>query len=193
MNETKGNSPNSLVGLSGFRCIVADPPWEIRKLTHKARPNQVGMDYATMTLDEIKALPVGEIAADDCWMFMWTIQKYLFESKSVLEAWGFNHLCTGTWEKTYGRSAGMPLYGFRWNVEFYLVGYRNKPPLWPKRKLMPLAFAAPNVRHSSKPEAFQDMVETVSPGPYLELFARRPRLNWTVWGNEVEANKPSSI
>ena len=171
-----------------YRTIVADPPWTLGKLTHKARPNQIKMDYPVMALAELKRLPVARLAADDCWLFLWTIQKYLFEAKDVLTAWGFQHLCVGVWEKTYGRSAGMPLYGFRWNAEFYLVGYRRKPPLWPARKLMPLAFQAPNIRHSQKPEALQDMVEQVSPGPYLELFARRARPGWDSWGNEVASD-----
>jgi N6-adenosine-specific RNA methylase IME4 len=168
-----------------YRVIVADPPWNIKKLTHRARPNQIAMDYPVMTSEAIKALPVANVAADDCWLFLWTIQKYLFEAKAILEAWGFQHLCVGVWEKTYGRSAGMPLYGFRWNAEFYLVGYKRKPPLWPERKLMPLVFQAPNIHHSQKPEQFQDMVELVSPGPYLELFARRKRPGWDCVGQDL--------
>lgn len=168
-----------------YNVIVVDPPWPIKKLTHKARPNQVNMDYSVMTLDEIAALPVFSLADNECWMFLWTVQKFLFDSKAILEGWGFSHLVTGSWEKTYGRSAGMPLYGFRWNVEFILVGYNRKPPLWPKRPLMPLAFAAENVRHSQKPDRFYEMVGALGE-KRIDLFARKQRDGWDVWGDEAQ-------
>ena len=171
-----------------YKCIVADPPWEVRKIARHRRPNQVCMDYPTMTVGEIAQLPIRSLADEECWLFLWTTQKYLFDARGVLCAWGFNYLCTGTWEKTFGRSAGMPLFGFLWNIEFYLIGYKRKPELWPSRKLIPLAFSAENVRHSQKPEIFQDRIESMTPGPYLELFARRRRPGWDAWGNEVESD-----
>jgi len=167
-----------------YDLIVVDPPWPLKKLTHKSRPNQVGFDYPTLSIDEIKQLPIDRICKDNCWLFLWTIQKYLFDSKSILENWGFNFLATGTWEKTYGRSSGMPLYGFRWNVEFILIGYRNKPDLWPKRKLIPLAFQAENIRHSQKPDIFYDMVMPLGQDR-IDIFARKRRDGWDSWGNEV--------
>lgn len=173
------NFPNKM-----YDVIVVDPPWEIKKLTHRARPNQISMDYSTMSLDEIKQLDIKSLAKDSCWLFLWTIQKYLFESKDVLNNWGFNYLATGTWEKTYGRSAGMPLYGFRWNVEFYLIGYLNKPETWPKRKLIPLAFPAENIRHSQKPDIFYNRVMELG-NDRIDIFARKEREGWDVWGNEV--------
>jgi N6-adenosine-specific RNA methylase IME4 len=167
-----------------YRVIVIDPPWDVKKLTHKARPNQTHMDYPTMSLDEIKNMPIGKIADVQCWCFLWTTQKYLFESKPILEHWGFHHLLTMSWEKTYGKSAGMPLFGFRWNVEFVLVGYKTKPELWPQRKLIPCAFSAENIRHSQKPDKFYDMVSELG-SPKIDIFARQQRENWDVWGNEV--------
>ena len=152
----------------------------------RRRPNQKSMDYKTMTLDEIRGLKIRQWADDeDCLIFMWTIQKYLYESKEILEGWGFNYLVTGVWEKTYGRSAGMPLYVFLWNAEFYLVGYTGRPPLFPKRKLIPLAFSAPNVRHSEKPNIFYDRLLMLD-GPRIDIFARKERAGWDVWGDEVE-------
>ena len=170
-----------------YQIIVVDPPWPIKKITHKARPNQIEMDYKMMTLDEIKALKVGELADDNCWCFLWTTQKYLFETKAILEGWGFNHLMTMVWEKTYGRSAGMPLFGFRWNGEFILVGYKSKPVMWPKRKLIPAVFSAENIRHSQKPDRFYEMIEPLGENR-IDLFARKKRTGWDVWGNEVESD-----
>jgi len=122
------NLPNKKYDL-----IVIDPPWNLRKLSHDTRPNQIDFPYETMTLDDIKAMDIKSLAKDQCWLFMWTTQKYLFESKAILEGWGFKFLMTQVWEKTFGISSGMALYGFRWNAEFILVGYIGKAPsLWVK-------------------------------------------------------------
>ena len=168
-----------------YQIIVVDPPWDVKKLTRKARPKQVQMDYPTMSLSEIKNLPIQAIAEDSCWLFLWTTQKYLFESRDVLQTWGFSHLLTGGWEKTYGKSAGMPLFGFRWNLEFILIGYNKiKPDLWPKRKLIPAIFSAENIRHSEKPQAFYDNIACLGK-PRIDIFARKSREGWDVWGNEI--------
>ncbi len=169
-----------------YGLIVVDPPWPVKKLVRKVRPKQVAMDYKTMSVEQIKELPIADIADNDCWLFLWATQKFLFFAKEVLEAWGFHHLVIGTWEKTYGKSAGMPLFGFLWNVEFILIGYKNKPELWPKRKLIPLAFSAPNIRHSQKPDKFYKMIEPLAKNR-ADIFARKEREGWDVWGNEVES------
>ena len=170
-----------------YQVIVVDPPWEVKKLTHKKRPNQVEMDYPTMSLVDIANLPVGSLCDSRGFCFLWTTQKYLFDAKTILNHWGFNHLLTMVWEKTYGRSSGMPLFGFRWNAEFILVGTKGKVELWPKRKLIPAVFQAPNVRHSEKPDLFYKMVEELG-APRIDLFARKKREGWDVWGNEVESD-----
>ena len=115
-----------------YQIIVVDPPWKVKKIKNKQRPNQVEMDYEMMSLDEIKNFKIDSISDDDSWCFLWTTQKYLWDSKAILENWGFKHKLTMVWEKTYGRSAGMPLYGFRWNAEFILVGTRGKKDMFPK-------------------------------------------------------------
>lgn len=172
-----------------YQIIVVDPPWDVRKLTHKARPNQVKMDYPTMSLADIASLNVASLADNDCWCFLWTTQKFLFDAKSVLNDWGFNHLLTMVWEKTYGRSAGMPLFGFRWNAEFILVGYRNKPTLWVKGKpLIPAVFQAENNKHSQKPDTFYSLIESLG-SPRIDLFARNKRIGWDAWGNEVDIDE----
>ena len=170
---------------SKYGIIVVDPPWNVQKLTHKARPHQVGFDYPTMSLDAIGRLPIGGLAANSCLCFLWTTQKYLWDAKPILEGWGFHHLLTMVWQKTYGRSAGMPLYGFRWNAEFILVGYNTKPALWPKRPLIPAVFQAENVRHSQKPDGFYKLIETLGT-PRIDIFARTVREGWDVWGDEIE-------
>ena len=171
-----------------YQIIVVDPPWQVKKLTHRARPNQVKMDYQTMCVDEIRGLDILRLADESCWCFLWTTQKYLFDSKEILEYWGFHHLLTMVWEKTFGRSSGMPLYGFRWNGEFILVGYRKKPDLWIKGKpLIPAVFSAENIRHSQKPDKFYKLIEPLGENR-IDLFARKKREGWDVWGNEVESD-----
>ena len=143
------------------------------------------MDYPLMELDEIKQMPIKNLAKEKCWVFLWTTQKYLFDAKTVLENWGFNFLCMGVWEKTFGKSAGMPLFGFRWNAEFILIGYNKKPDLWIKGKpLIPLCFQAENIRHSQKPDKFYKMIEPLG-NDRIDIFARQKRKGWDVWGNEV--------
>ena len=137
-----------------YQIIVIDPPWQVKKIQNKQRPNQVEMDYPMMSIAEIKALPIEKIADESSYCFLWTTQKYLWESKAILEGWGFNHKLTMVWEKTYGRSAGMALYGFRWNAEFILVGTKGKKDMFPKTKLIPAVFQAENIRHSQKPDRF---------------------------------------
>jgi len=168
-----------------YDVIVVDPPWQIKKISRKVRQKQTSMDYSTMPIDEIKALPISRLSKKSTLVFMWTIQKYLFDAKDVLGSWGFNYLCMGVWEKTYGRSNGMPLYGFRWNAEFIAIGYKNKPELWPKKKLMPLCFQAENVRHSQKPDKFYEMVEGFGE-TRIDLFARQKRQGWDSWGDEID-------
>jgi N6-adenosine-specific RNA methylase IME4 len=171
-----------------YQIIVIDPPWDVKKLTRKSRPNQVNMDYPTMSLEQIKALDIKSIAGDKCWIFLWATQKYLFEAKSVLEHWGGHYLLTMVWEKTFGRSAGMPLFGFRWNGEFVLVGYNKiKPDLWLKGKpLIPAVFSAENIRHSQKPDKFYELIEPLGE-TRIDIFARKERDGWDVWGDEVES------
>ena len=138
-----------------------------------------------MELHQIKELPIKTIAKDKCWIFLWTTQKYIFESKKVLESWGFNYLMMGVWEKTFGKSAGMPLYGFRWNAEFIAIGYNKKPDLWIKgKRLIPFCFQAENIRHSQKPNKFYKLIEPLG-FDRIDLFARQKREGWDCWGDEV--------
>lgn len=194
MSAANGNSLHSLVGLSGFRCIVADPPWHYGPgyPAPKNRPNcnpgvAKPMPYPTMTAQEIAALPVAGCAAPDCDLYLWTTQKYLPDAFSVMQAWGFRYCQTLTWCKA---PRGLGQGGlFCPTTEFLLLGRKGRMPKG-KRRIDSTWWQVkrPHNSHSTKPEFFQDMVETVSDGPRLELFARRSRPGWTVWGNEVEAN-----
>jgi N6-adenosine-specific RNA methylase IME4 len=149
--------------------------------------------YPTMSLDDIRALDVGGLADKDARIFMWATQRYLPDAFDILAAWGFRYKQTFVWHKLppvspFGGSLAPN------NAEFALVGVKGSPPVLSRAKSCILATpgnagrrkdngAGPN-KHSRKPDAFLDMVEQVSPGPYVELFARRARFGWDYWGNE---------
>ena len=163
-----------------YQIIVADPPWQIEKIKKRVRPNQVEMDYSMMTFQEIKALPVWEIADDVCTLFLWTIDKYLFDSKEVVESWGFKYHLTMAWDKTNG----LAMFGFNRQTEFILVGFKGKHDAYPKRQTIRTSFTAKSKRHSEKPDLFYDMLNVLD-GKRIDLFARKRRFGWDAWGNEV--------
>ena len=190
---------DDLGAFRGFKCIVADPPWPIKFGDDKhrdKRPSTGGpkgtwskprIGYATMTVAEIESLPVRKIVDADAHLYLWTINKFIKEAYGVATAWGFTPSCLLTWAKA---PRGLGLGGaFVQTTEHILFARRGS--LMAKRRVdtswwswtRPESGTGP--MHSRKPHEMQDMVETVSPGPYLEMFARRPRDGWTVWGNEV--------
>lgn len=173
-----------------YQIIVVDPPWQIKKIIKRVRPNQVEMDYPMMSLDEIKALPVNKITDDLCICFVWTIDKYLYETPSILETWGFKYHLTMVWDKTNG----LAMYGFNRQTEFIVVGLKGKHDAYPKRKTIRTSFTAKSSYHSAKPDLFYEMLDILPYNPRIDLFARKRhsglflKNKWDVWGNEVESD-----
>jgi N6-adenosine-specific RNA methylase IME4 len=179
-----------------FRCICADPPWT--PSLHAKNPRRATLDkagpqkhYPTMTVPQICDLsPPSE---DQCHLWLWVLTQHIDWGYVVARAWGFNEIATMlTWCKP-----GLGVGRFQCNTEHVLVCRKGRKAGNPfgfggrnASTTKGTWFQWPRGRHSEKPQGFFDVVETVSPGPYLEMFARRPRENWTVWGNEVEANVP---
>lgn len=194
-----------------YRTIVADPPWDHsdgtgwdpgdadhrRKADAPARgaPRETGVPYQCMSVDEIKALPVKSLAQSDVAgnrpdksvprdgssLYLWTTTRYLEDAHEVARCWGFTPTTVLVWCKP---ERGFAMGGtFASNVEFVLVGRRGspRPALGGSRTRW---FTWPRGAHSAKPEAFLDLVEQVSPGPYLEMFARRARFGWDYWGDQ---------
>lgn len=172
-----------LIAMKKYQVIVADPPWQIAKIRKRVRPNQVKMDYPMMSLEQVAALPVSELADDVCTLFLWTIDKYLYSSRAILEAWGFNYHLTMAWDKTNG----LAMFGFNRQTEFILVGFKGKHDAYPSRKTVRTSFTARSPFHSAKPDEFYAMLD-VLPGSRIDLFARRRRPGWDVWGNEVDSD-----
>ena len=175
-----------------YRTIVADPPWDVKRSSSyrwkEGHPcgNRMSLDYPTLTVDEIAALPVSALAAPNAHLYLWTIQSKLRDTFSVAEAWGFRHSATLVWCKP---RAGVPGGTYCSNTEFVLFCRRGVEKA--KQRVSTQWFMWPRTGlHSQKPEAFLDMVESVSHGPYLEMFSRRSRLGWDTWGNEALNHVP---
>ena len=177
--EGTGSSP-TISGLppGGFATILVDPPW----------PLQSGeKHYRTMSLARIKALPVGRLAARDAHLWLWTTNALLPRAYEVAEAWGFTVRSPLTWVKFRLGLGGR--YQLRNATEQLLFCTRGRAPLGSRSQ--PTWFNAPVTEHSRKPAEQFAIIERVSPGPYLELFARRrPESNqpWAVWGDQVDSD-----
>jgi N6-adenosine-specific RNA methylase IME4 len=166
-----------------YRTIVADPPWEYDRAAGLGSTRAAADNYPTMTPAEIRHLPVAEYAATNAHLYLWVTNLKLDEADAfgIVRAWGFRFVTMLTWHKL--GSPGMGWY-FRGDTEHVLFGVRGKAPIDPAIRVSN-HFAASRTGHSVKPDRFYEMVERVSPGPYLELFARRRRYGWDVWGNEA--------
>lgn len=165
-----------------YATIVADPPWHydsrlVRGNVRRAFP------YSTMTVEEIAALPVRELQRYKAHLYLWTTNHYLRGAYDVAEAWGYADVTCLVWAKP---PMGMGLGGsFCRTAEFVLFCRRGGLPT--KTRQDSTWFQASRHGHSVKPRHLIDMVEAMSPGPYLELFARQPRLGWDAWGYGYEA------
>jgi N6-adenosine-specific RNA methylase IME4 len=173
-----GGVESSLSGLGKgkFGCIYADPPWEYDNTASRGAARN---HYETMTVEELCAMPVGELAAPKAHLHLWTTNAFLFECHRILDAWGFEYKGTFVWVKP---QIGMGNY-WRNSHEIMLIGVRGglrgqsaSERSWMERE---------RGLHSEKPEEVRERIERLSPGPYLELFGRRPVAGWTVYGNQL--------
>lgn len=176
------------MGEGRYRTIVADPPWHQRTGAPNLHAPAGGgpsrlVPYPTMTVEEICALPVSEMAAREAHLYLWTTNRYLSAAYDVARAWGFNPN-PGTmlvWCKApKGRGLGE---GFSLATEYCLFCTRGG--LKVQERVDRNWWLWQRQAHSQKPEAFLDLVEQVSPAPRLELFARRNRIGWDTWGNQA--------
>ncbi len=170
-----------------YRTIVADPPWPMptggpRGGTRVWNPGvPSALPYPRMTLDAIEALPIDDLADPTAHLYVWTTNAFLERTYGLVRAWGFRPSQVLVWAK---RPRGLGMGGaFTSTTEFVLFAWRGSSS--PIARQDSSWWCWPRGVHSRKPEAFLDLVESVSPGPYLELFARRQRLGWDTWGNEA--------
>jgi N6-adenosine-specific RNA methylase IME4 len=179
-----------------YRAIVIDPPWKYGKwgsnsgrtyICQQFAPSMknLPLPYPFMSLQEIAALPITSLAESDCELYLWVTQKYLPCAFPLLEKWGFKYCETLTWCKE-PRGTGQGGL-FTPTTEFIVHGRVGKMPNKPRVDSTWWKVTRP-VHHSQKPEGFQDIIESVSDAPRLEMFARRYRLGWDSYGNEVESH-----
>lgn len=172
-----------------FSVIYADPPWEFHVYSGKGKQRSAERHYDTSPLAAINALPVADLAADDCALFLWCVMPELPGALEVIKAWGFEYKTTAfTWIKQNRSGEGLFWgmgYWTRANAELCLLATRGSP----KRLAMDVhqVVMAPVSEHSRKPDEVRTRIERLLAGPYLELYSRRPATGWTVWGNEIPA------
>ena len=179
------------VGKRRFSTVLADPPWQFANRTGKMAPEHKRLNrYPTMSLQEIKDLPVEAVVKDTAHLYLWVPNALLPEGLEVMRAWGFNYKSNIVWHKlrkdggSDGRGVG---FYFRNVTELLLFGVRGKNA----RTLQPgrtqVNYIGTRKReHSRKPDEQYELIESCSPGPFLELFARGKRPGWAVWGNQAD-------
>ena len=183
------------VGTNKFQTILADPPWQFQNRTGKVAPEHRRLSrYETMTLDDIKALPVSHATAETAHLYLWVPNALLPEGLAVMMAWGFQYKSNIVWHKVRkdggpdGRGVG---FYFRNTTELVLFGVKGKNArtLAPGRRQVNI-LRTQKREHSRKPDEFYDIVESCSPSEYLEMFARGSRKGWTTWGNQADDYVP---
>lgn len=179
--SSAANPADAIKDGARFATIVIDPPWDWGDEGDCDQLGRAKPTYQTMPIDEIKALPLPTLADDDCHIYLWITNRSLSKGFELLEAWGFRYITCLTWCKPH---FGMGNY-FRGSSEQVLFGVKGSQPI--KRKDVGTWFSAPRgaMGHSSKPVEFYSLVESCSPGPFLEMFARSGREGWTQWGAEI--------
>jgi len=176
-----------------FSTILADPPWRFQNKTGKVAPEHRRLArYGTMDLAAISALPVATLAADPAHLYLWVPNALLPDGLAVMTAWGFTYKANIVWHKVRadggsdGRGVG---FYFRNVTELLLFGTRGRKArtLAPGRRQVNL-LATRKREHSRKPDEQYELIESCSPGPFLELFARGARAGWAGWGNQADAS-----
>ena len=176
-----------------YNIIYADPPWSYKDKRDK-HPRMSGgatAHYNTMSLEQIKALPIKDLAADNCMLFLWVTFPNLQEGLDVIKAWGFKYKTLGfSWIKT-NKNNGKPFFGIGYytksNCEVCLIGVKGKPIK--VSNSVSSVIISPRQEHSKKPDQIRDkIVELCGDVPRIELFARQKTEGWDIWGNEVKSD-----
>lgn len=176
----------------GFSTVLADPPWRFANRTGKVAPEHRRLDrYSTMDLEAIKSLPVAEVAAENAHLYLWVPNALLPDGLDVMAAWGFRYVSNIVWAKRRkdggpdGRGVG---FYFRNVTELILFGVKGRMRTLQAGRTQVNMIETRKREHSRKPDEQYDLIESCSPGPYLELFARQARSGWVAWGDESDGD-----
>lgn len=171
-----------------YGAIYADPPWSFKTWSAKGQGKSAENHYQTLSIDDMCTLPVQDMAANDCVLFMWICWPQLPDALCVIDAWGFKYkTCGFAWVKADPQHPDKPRMGMgywtRSNSEVCLLATRGKP----KRLHADVrqAIIEPAREHSRKPDAIRERIQRLVAGPYLEMFARTETPGWDTWGNET--------
>jgi len=183
---------SELLKLGQFGTILADPPWLFANRTGKMAPEHKRLyRYRTMTNEEILALPVGDLALPQSHLYLWVPNALIELGLQVLRAWGFTYKTNIVWYKVRGDGGpdrrGVGFY-FRNVTELVLFGVKGGLRTLPPGRRMPNILISQKREHSRKPDELYPVIEQCSPGPHLELFARRTRPEWVAWGDEANGD-----
>ena len=184
------------VGDRKFRTVLADPPWQFINRTGKVAPEHRRLTrYDTMTTAEICDLPVARAVEEPAHLYLWVPNALLPNGLQVLKAWGFEYKSNIVWHKlrkdggSDGRGVG---FYFRNVTEILLFGVRGKNARTLNPGRTQVNYIGTRKReHSRKPDEQYPLIEGCSSGPYLELFARGPRVGWTGWGMQSDDYEPT--
>ena len=151
----------------------------MKKIERRIAPNQVGFDYPTMSVEEIAKISLPKYK--DCFVFVWTTQKFLLHTFDILKLWGLKYRFTMTWIK----NGGFQVYNYpQFNSEFVVLATCGNPEFIDTKDFF-TAFYAKRRGHSVKPQEFYDLIVRVTPAPRIDMFSRRQIKGFDVWGNEV--------
>jgi N6-adenosine-specific RNA methylase IME4 len=168
-----------------YPCIVADPPWQLDTgpdvMGGTGEAGHDALEYSQLSVEAIRKLDVSKVAAPDAHLYLWTTNRYVEAAYGIARAWDFQPSALLVWCKA-PRGIGLG-DTFRQTAEFVLFARRGSLPA--RRIVERTWFEWPRGAHSVKPAAFYELVESVTPPPYLDLFARSSRPNWATWGAEV--------
>jgi len=182
------------IGRKKFKTVLADPPWQFSNRTGKMAPEHKRLRrYITLKLEDIKEIPVSLAVTDTTHLYLWIPNALLKEGLEVMNAWGFQYKTNIVWHKIRkdggpdGRGVG---FYFRNTTEMLLFGVRGKMRTLKPGRTQVNIIRTRKREHSRKPDEIYEIIESCSPGPYLELFARGKRKKWVQWGDEVKDYYP---
>jgi N6-adenosine-specific RNA methylase IME4 len=181
----------------GFSTILADPPWRFKNRTGKVAPEHRRLyRYSTLSLEELMQLPVSQLAKDQSHLYLWCPNAIIPQGLRLMEAWGFEYKTMLVWYKVRkdggpdGRGVG---FYFRNVTEPLLFGVRGRLRTLASGRRQVNILISQKREHSTKPFIVYEVIQSCSPGPYLELFARRAMPNWVAWGDEVDTHEQQEI
>lgn len=167
-----------------FSTVLADPPWKRTDANGPTSPPHE-LRFPTMKINDIQNLPVPDIVESRAHLWLWSLNSTMEQAYSVVRAWGFEPVSVLTWCKTsLGRSA--PRMYFRVNTEQLIFAVKGWPRILPDKPIFGTWLETPRTGTTAvKPDAFYEIIESVSKPEYVELFARRSRIGWSAWGNTI--------